>query len=193
MMYRETDSLGHIRGGPMLYLRTALAELGAPRLGRALSVPFCVMCIGGSLGGGNMFQANPSYAQVAHVLPIFRREHGALAYGLSLAVLVGRVIIGGIRRISAVASLIVPGMVVLYMLSGLIILATHAAAVGPALVRIVEGARPEREGTGGPRRLRVAAQPRSHAVRPPDRAELTLRPSARAASRGRPRSSGSRR
>ncbi len=47
----------------MLYLRDGLAELGWPRLGRWLSVIFAVMCIGGSFGGGNMFQANQSYAQ----------------------------------------------------------------------------------------------------------------------------------
>ena len=50
--------------------RLGLGEEGLPRLGRFLAVLFAVMCIGGSFGGGNMFQANQSYAQVAVILPV---------------------------------------------------------------------------------------------------------------------------
>jgi AGCS family alanine or glycine:cation symporter len=94
----------------MRYLDRGLDQLGLPRLGRFLAILFAVMCVGGSFGGGNMFQANQSYAQVANVLPNFASGWGALSYGIILAFLVGIVIIGGIRRIGRVASFIVPAM-----------------------------------------------------------------------------------
>ena len=74
------------------------------------------MCIGGSFGGGNMFQANQSFAQFANVLARrFAGTAGAVAFGLAARVLVGLVIIGGIKRIGEVASLLVPVMCGLYV------------------------------------------------------------------------------
>ena len=64
-------------------------------LGRVLAVIFAIMCIGGSFGGGNMFQSNQSYSQVASVIPALDGPAGAWIYGLGLALLVGIVIIGG--------------------------------------------------------------------------------------------------
>ncbi|MEM9731602.1 MAG: alanine:cation symporter family protein, partial [Myxococcota bacterium] len=116
-LYRERSADGHILGGPMRYLQRGLAERGSPRLGKFLAVLFAVMCIGGSLGGGNMFQANQSYAQVALVLPFLDSGWGALVYGLFLATMVGLVIVGGIRRIGRVASFIVPAMVAIYLIA----------------------------------------------------------------------------
>ncbi len=148
-LYRETSEDGHILGGPMRYLQRGLAELGLPRLGRGLSVLFAVLCIGGSLGGGNMFQANQSYAQVASVLPFLSGGGGALLYGVLLAVLVGLVIIGGIRRIGRVASVIVPGMVAIYLTAGLFIIVTNADQIGPAFGKIFGEAFEPQAGLGG--------------------------------------------
>ena len=61
-------------------------------LGKLLAVMFVVLCIGGSFGGGNMFQANQSYAAVAGAIPWF--EGKAWLYGILLAFLVGLVILG---------------------------------------------------------------------------------------------------
>ncbi len=148
-LYREISDDGHILGGPMRYLQRGLTEVGLPRLGRFLAVLFAVMCIGGSLGGGNMFQANQSYAQVALVLPFFGGGWGALSYGLILAVLVGLVIIGGIRRIGRVAGVVVPSMVAIYLTAGLFIIVTNADQVGPAFVTIFDEAFEPRAGLGG--------------------------------------------
>ncbi|MBX2814271.1 MAG: amino acid carrier protein [Myxococcales bacterium] len=139
-MYRTTDSNGKVSGGPMHYLKDGLAELKLAPLGRVLSVLFAVLCIGGSLGGGNMFQANQSYAQVALVLPVFQGEIGALVYGLILSGLVGIVIIGGIDRIGQVASFIVPFMVGVYLCAALFILGANISQVPQAFVEIVNGA-----------------------------------------------------
>jgi len=128
--YRIQREDGHVSGGPMHYLKDGLAEIGLPRLGKVLSVIFAFMCIGGSFGGGNMFQSNQSYALAAVELPILGGTLGASIFGLLLAFLVGLVIIGGIRRIGEVAGVVVPLMCVVYVFCGLLILLTHAGSLG---------------------------------------------------------------
>jgi alanine or glycine:cation symporter, AGCS family len=148
-MYREVGQDGHILGGPMRYLDRGLAQLGLPRLGRFLAILFALMCIGGSFGGGNMFQANQSYAQVAEVLPIFSGAWGALSYGVLLAFLVGIVIVGGIRRIGQVAGFIVPIMCGVYLVAGLFIIVSNFDQLGTALSKIVGEAFSPEAGLGG--------------------------------------------
>ena len=139
-MYRQRRSDGHISGGPMHYLRLGLAERGFPGLGRVLAVVFSFMCIGGSFGGGNMFQANQAYSQVASVLPIFSQAWGAPVFGVILALLVAVVIVGGIRRIGEVAGFLVPIMCVIYVLAGLSILLFNANQLGDAFAVILRSA-----------------------------------------------------
>ena len=149
--FRLVGEGGHVTGGPMIYLRDGLARLGWPRLGRALSLVFAVMCVGGSFAGGNMFQSNQSFAIVAEQLP-FLADHarlGAAGFGLLLAVLVGLVIVGGIRRIGEVAGVLVPVMCVLYVVAGLLILAVNASRVPHALGVIVGSAFSLEAGLGG--------------------------------------------
>ncbi|HET6416233.1 MAG TPA: amino acid carrier protein [Polyangiales bacterium] len=148
-MYREVADDGHILGGPMRYLDRGLGELGLPRLGRVLAVVFAVMCIGGSFGGGNMFQANQSYAQVADIMPFFAGGWGSLAYGVTLSFLVGIVIIGGIRRIGQVAGFIVPVMCGIYLVAGLFIIITNFDQILPSLQKIVGEAFSPEAGFGG--------------------------------------------
>ena len=121
-MYRVRRADGHISGGAMHYLREGFAERGLPRLGKGLATIFAVMCIGGSLGGGNMFQANQTFAQLAKVFPSFAGAEGAVLFGGVLAFITGLVIIGGIKRIGEVAARLVPFMCGLYMLAGFVIL-----------------------------------------------------------------------
>ncbi len=248
-MYRHVDENGQVLGGPMRYLGAGLAELGLPRLGRVLAVVFALMCIGGSLGGGNMFQANQSFAAVGDVVPmlggekaegriaflranvgdnipaksapieitkgtrlvhesglVFRTleakvleanrprskpvnivaadsgtiekipakgsftvagipgiheatnpmaieggsENRSWLYGLILAVLVGMVILGGIKRIGSTAGTIVPLMCGVYMLAGLWILVANASEVPAAFGKIFgEAFSPAAIGYGG--------------------------------------------
>lgn len=138
-MYRVIDPVtGRVSGGPMRYLHTGLAELGLGPLGRVLAVVFAVMCIGGSLGGGNMFQANQSYQAVADLVPVLK-EYPSV-YGVALAVLVAAVIIGGIKRIGLAASAIVPLMCGIYLLAGLVVVVVNADRVPWALQHIVTDA-----------------------------------------------------
>lgn len=146
-LHRTVDDHGRVLGGPMRYLGEGLAELGRPRLGRALAVIFALMCIGGSFGGGNMFQANQAFAQTARVLPFFADQ--SLLFGVLIAAVVGAVIVGGIKRIGQVAGAIVPVMCAVYLLAGLAVLVTHASALPDALWRIVTEAFEPRAGLGG--------------------------------------------
>jgi AGCS family alanine or glycine:cation symporter len=147
--YRVTREDGHVAGGPMVFLRRGLAELGWVRLGRVLSVVFAVMCIGGSFGGGNMFQANQSYAQVSGVAPIFEGTLGSVVFGLVLAFCVGLVIVGGIKRIGEVAAALVPFMCIVYLACGFWIILSHAGSIGHGFVTIVSAAFSWEAGTGG--------------------------------------------
>ena len=148
-MYREVDAKGQVSGGPMRYLHKGLKEMGFGTLGRVLAIAFAIMCIGGSLGGGNMFQANQSYAQVSSVLPFLEGGTGQLAYGLLLAVLVGIVIIGGIKRIGRVAGYVVPVMCGVYIIGGFIVLGANYTQIGGAFSKIIaEAFNPQAIGGG---------------------------------------------
>ncbi|MGH7288298.1 MAG: alanine/glycine:cation symporter family protein [Myxococcota bacterium] len=135
--YRVQRSDGHVSGGGMHYLHAGLAELGWPRFGKALATVFAVMCIGGSLGGGNMFQSNQSFAQFANVFPALAGTEGAVMFGGFLAFITGLVIIGGIKRIGEVASLLVPVMCGIYLVTGIVILALNAAQLPAAFATIL--------------------------------------------------------
>ncbi len=136
-LYRTVDTNGNVSGGPMRYLRAGLEEMGWPTLGKFLSIAFAIMCIGGSFGGGNMFQANQSYAQVSGVMPFLEGTTGKVVYGLILVALVAAVILGGIKRIGQVAGYIVPIMCGVYILGGFIVIFAHLDSVGMALGKIV--------------------------------------------------------
>jgi AGCS family alanine or glycine:cation symporter len=136
LMYRETDAKGNVSGGPMRYLDKGLAEMELGKLGKVLAIGFAIMCVGGSFGGGNMFQANQATAQMAAVVPLFSGSGGKLVFGIVLALLTGAVIIGGIKRIGRVAELIVPFMCGLYVLAGLAVVVMHAGDIPMALGKI---------------------------------------------------------
>jgi AGCS family alanine or glycine:cation symporter len=135
-MYRVKDDKGSMSGGPMQYLHRGLDELGMGGFGKVLAVFFAVMCIGGSFGGGNMFQANQSAELVGEIVPIFG-DYPWL-YGVLLAIAVGLVIVGGIKRIGVAASAIVPAMCGIYVLAGLVVLVVNASAV-PAAFGVIIG------------------------------------------------------
>ncbi len=137
-MYRVTDSKGNVSGGPMQYLKTGLDEMGLGPLGKALAMIFAVMCIGGSLGGGNMFQANQSAQLIGEVVPLF--ADFPWLYGILLAVAVGAVILGGIKRIGMAAGAIVPFMCGMYVLCGCVVLVANASAVPAAFGTILSEA-----------------------------------------------------
>ena len=145
--YREVRPDGRVMGGAMFYLSKGLGELGWGKMGKVLAVIFAVMCIGGSLGGGNTFQVNQSMNAVQESIPfLVGREW---IYGLVMAFLVGIVIIGGIKRIAEVAEKIVPLMVGIYVAAALFILFDNAGAIPAAFGAIFNGAFTPEAGYGG--------------------------------------------
>ena len=71
VMYRQTHADGSVSGGPMYYLRDGVRQVtGNAALGTFLAAFFAVCCIGGALGGGNMFQANQATAQILSLIHI---------------------------------------------------------------------------------------------------------------------------
>ncbi|MAE52849.1 MAG: alanine glycine permease, partial [Opitutae bacterium] len=121
--YRKVRKDGRIMGGAMHYLSSGLKEKNLAGLGGFLAGLFCLLCIGGSLGGGNSFQVVQSLDMIKTVIP-FLSDY-SWGYGLLMALLVGLVILGGIKSIARVASFIVPVMCGVYLLACIFILGTH--------------------------------------------------------------------
>jgi AGCS family alanine or glycine:cation symporter len=146
---RQSD--GAVAGGPMRYLSKGLAERGWARLGKVLAVFFAICCVGGSIGGGNMFQANQSFQQVVLVTGGVESPLAGQGwlFGLAMAVIVGLVIIGGIRSIAAVTARLIPGMALLYLGAGLVILLIHVDQIFRACGEIIGGAFTAQGVTGG--------------------------------------------
>jgi len=142
--YRTVAVDGHVSGGPMYYLSEGLAKRGMAGLGKVLAALFAVLCIGGSLGGGNMFQANQSYQAVSGLVMM-----PSWVYGLTIAVLVGLVILGGIQRIGSVAAALVPSMCAIYVIAALWILLTNITEVPAAFGTIFSEAFTPRAVEGG--------------------------------------------
>jgi AGCS family alanine or glycine:cation symporter len=145
--YREVRPDGRIMGGAMFYLSKGLAELNLPRLGKVLAVLFAILCIGGSIGGGNSFQVNQSLNALQETIPFL--AGAPWVYGLVMATLVGIVIIGGIRRIATTAEKIVPLMCGIYILGALAVIIDNIEHVGPAFASIFGGAFTPAAGYGG--------------------------------------------
>ncbi len=142
--FRREHADGSVSGGPMHYLRYGIAA-EYPRLaplGAALAFVFAVFCIFGAIGAGNMFQANAAYQQILYITGGDQSwlAGRAWVFGVIVAVLVGLVVIGGIKRIARVTEKLVPIMGVLYMLAGFVVLAVNADKIPAAIVSIFTGA-----------------------------------------------------
>ena len=140
--YRDIDENGTVYGGPMYYLTKGLKSKGLEKLGKVLAVIFAIFVIGGSFGGGNMFQVNQAFQLVENITggeASFLHGKGWL-FGLVMAVLVGIVIIGGIKKIAKVTDKIVPFMVVIYVSASLFVILSNYTMIGDAFSQIFNGA-----------------------------------------------------
>lgn len=140
--YRDIDENGTVYGGPMYYLTKGLKAKGYEKLGKILAVLFAIFVIGGSFGGGNMFQANQAFQLVENITggdASFLHGKGWL-FGLVMAILVGIVIIGGIKKIASVTDKIVPFMVVIYVSASLFVIISNYDMIGDAFLQIINGA-----------------------------------------------------
>jgi alanine or glycine:cation symporter, AGCS family len=136
--YREVRPDGRVMGGAMYYLSKGLTEMGIGPIGKALAIVFAVLCVGGSFGGGNAFQVNQSLDAVQATIPALANYRWV--YGLVMTVMVGIVIIGGIRRIATTAEKIVPLMCGVYVLAALAILLMNVTEIPAAFALILSEA-----------------------------------------------------
>lgn len=145
MMYRDTSDPENPSGGAMHVVRQVLGDKGPflATVGKIAGVLFCVTLIISTITGGNMFQA-------WSVAGLSEAYFGVpkLATGIILAVVVGMVILGGIRRIGTVAGKLVPFMCLLYLLSGLAVLAINSAEIPRVFSLIFSSAFGETEASG---------------------------------------------
>ncbi len=146
--YRDVDENGVVYGGPMYYLKRGLQERNMAGLGKVLAVIFAILCVGASFGGGNAFQSNQAAVQISSMTGIEGGATGVII-GVVLAVLVGIVIIGGIKKIASVTEKIVPFMAVVYVLASLVIIFANIEYIGDAIGMIFSGAFTPEAGVGG--------------------------------------------
>ena len=137
--YRDVGKDGTVYGGPMYYLTKGLKEKGMGGFGKVLAVLFAIFVIGGSFGGGNMFQANQAAAQFIKLFD-FESSNAGMYFGIVMAFIVAIVIIGGIKRIASVTEKIVPFMAGIYVLASLIILGANWSLIDDAFSLIYHGA-----------------------------------------------------
>ena len=129
--YRRRDAAGRWCGGPMYYLAEGLGG----GFGRAMAVLFACFCVLASFGMGNMSQIN---SIAGNLQAVFRVP--PVATGIVLALLTGRVILGGLKRVAAVTEAIVPLMALFYLFGALTVVCVHGAAVPAAFAAIFRGA-----------------------------------------------------
>jgi AGCS family alanine or glycine:cation symporter len=142
LMYRNVNEDGSVSGGPMYYLDKGLKEKGWGTLGKVLAVMFAIFCIGGSFGGGNMVQINQATSQLIAVTggdASFLAGRGWI-FGTIMAVVIGVIIIGGIKSIVKVTDKVVPFMVGIYILGALVVLGYHFTEIPAAFGQIFSGA-----------------------------------------------------
>ncbi len=139
--YRDVGPDGTIYGGPMYYLKKGFQEKGGlwTSFGKVLATLFAIMCVAGSFGGGNMFQSNQASALFMSRFGIESGYAGVL-FGSVMALLVGIVIIGGIKRIGSMTEKIVPFMCGTYLLAAIIIILMKIDSVPMAFGLIFKGA-----------------------------------------------------
>ncbi|MGB0839951.1 MAG: alanine/glycine:cation symporter family protein [Chitinophagales bacterium] len=146
--YRDIGEDGTVYGGPMYYLTKGFKDTNLAGFGKALAVIFAILCVGASFGGGNAAQSNQAASQLAVMFGMTGDNSGTII-GLVLAVLVGAVIIGGIKRIASVTEKIVPLMAVIYVSACLFIILSNFSLIDDAFAKIFAGAFNFEAGVGG--------------------------------------------
>lgn len=145
MLYRNTDDPDNPHGGPMWVASKGFARMN-PSLagvGKVVGGIFCLTLLVSTATGGNMFQAwnvGEITEQYFHV--------PSWITGVALAIIVGLVIIGGIKRIGRVAGILVPFMVALYLIAGTYVLIVNAPVIPEMFVLIFTSAFSPQEATG---------------------------------------------
>ncbi len=134
--YRRKDPAGGWRGGPMYYLRDGLGSRPGCKLpGQVLAALFAAFCALASFGIGNLSQLNSIAGNLKAAFGVPEAGTGAVLAAVSAVIL-----LGGLKRVAAVAEKLVPAMALLYIVGALTVVGVHITAVPAALAAIVKGA-----------------------------------------------------
>ena len=146
MLTRDTSDPDNPHGGPM-YVVDSLFKKAGGRLGATIGGIFCFTLVLSAITGGNMFQAwnvanvTTQYFEIPGISNIEKSDvfnPETFAIGIILAIIVGCVIIGGIKRIGSVAGKLVPFMCLLYLAAGLLVLLLNITQIPELLMLIVK-------------------------------------------------------
>ncbi len=146
--YRDVGADGTVYGGPMYYLTKGLQEKGFVTLGKVLAGIFAFLCIGASFGGGNAAQSNQAAMQLVSSFGMTGGSARTII-GIIMMILVGVIIIGGIKRIASVTEKIVPFMALIYILACIYIIISNFSFVDDAFSMIFTQAFSPQAGLGG--------------------------------------------
>ena len=146
--YRDVGDDGTVYGGPMYYLTKGLNEKGFGNLGKILAGIFAFLCVGASFGGGNAAQSNQAAMQLVDSFGMTGGSARTIV-GVIMMILVGIIIIGGIKRIASVTEKIVPFMALMYLIACLYIILTNFNFVDDAFGMIFSQAFSPQAGLGG--------------------------------------------
>ena len=136
VQYRDVDENGTVYGGPMYYISKGLKERGFEIFGKIAAILFAIFCIGGSFGGGNAAQSNQATIVLKDLMGLESTAAGAII-GVVIAVIVGVIIIGGIKRIATVTEKVVPFMALMYLLACLYIILSNFTFIDDAFRLII--------------------------------------------------------
>lgn len=139
VQYRDVDEDGTVYGGPMYYISKGLKERGFETLGKVAAVFFAIFCIGGSFGGGNAAQSNQATIVLKDIMSLESTAAG-FWIGIVLAIVVGIIIIGGIKRIAQVTEKVVPFMALMYLAACLYIILLNFPLIDDAISLIFKEA-----------------------------------------------------
>jgi AGCS family alanine or glycine:cation symporter len=133
----------------MYYISKGLKERGFEVFGKIMAIIFAIFCIGGSFGGGNAAQSNQATVVLKELMGLESTGAG-FWIGVIMAIVVGIIIIGGIKRIASVTEKVVPFMALLYLLACLYILGSNFSLIDDAFSLIFrEAFNPTAIGVGG--------------------------------------------
>jgi len=136
VMFRGKDDAGEIQGGPMYYITEGLGKNWKP-----VAVFFAIMAM---IGVSPLFQANQLTQMIRDVVLIPNNIEASfqtnIITGIVISILVGLVVIGGIKRIGNVTGRLVPTMVVVYTITVLYIIFSNSSEIIPAFQTILHDA-----------------------------------------------------
>lgn len=139
--YRERNSKGEMAGGPMYTMKNGIK---IPGLGKLLAILFSFFTVMASFGIGNMTQANSISQAISNTF-----AWPTWYTGLAVMILVFTVLIGGIKNIGRVCSIIVPLMGIMYFLGGIIVIAVNFKNLPAGIIEIFRMAFSVRSVAGG--------------------------------------------